>query len=175
MRKTSVSSDEILDIYLQVAQTAIQTRDRGTCQKMLQAAYSNTKHMTQKPSAGKLSTLGDLLLLSNEIRMAEEIYNLAISCLRCADPGHRWLQAKICDGLSEIYALRSEHIKARKACQRTVHILEKTPSIDPELLASRMRKLAWIHMQDGTEQKAIDLVERANQVTERGLSKKSSS
>ena len=160
MRKAGVSSDDILDIYLQVAQSAMQSNDLSTCQKMLQAAYSSIRLLSQKPSAGKLSSLGDLLLLTNEIRMAEEIYNLAISCLRCADPGHRWLQAKICDGLSEIYALRSEHIKARKACQRTVRILEDTPSVDPELLASRMKKLAWIHLQDGSDQKAMDLLER---------------
>ncbi len=164
MNKADVSSDEILDIYIQVAQSAAQSKDSATCQKMLQAACSTIHGLTQKPSARCLASLGDLLLSNNEMRMAEEVYNLAIGSLRCSEAGHRWVQAKICDGLSEIYALRSEHIKARKACQRTVRILEETPSTNPELLASRMKKLARLHLKDGNERKAVDLVERASRL-----------
>lgn len=161
MQKACVSSDEILNIYVQVARTAFESNNESICRKMLGAAHTDAKLTSQKMSANILAELAELLLLTKEIRMAEEIYTLAIGSFKRSEPRFRWLAARVFDGLSEIYSLRSEHAKAIRTCQSTVSILEKTPAVDTDLLVSRLKKLARIHVLHGNDQKASELFERA--------------
>ncbi len=150
--------DQSIEIYLQVAKTASAANDSVMTLKMLNAAYEQISYACRKPGAKTLTNLAEMLLIHCKKTEAEEVYLLALKICKQSAHNDDWLLARICDGLTEIYASQSHFEKARKKCQQAIKILSAIPEVDPVLLSSRVRKLAWLNLNQGNAGKAIELL-----------------
>lgn len=161
MLKSSISIDDLLDIYLQVAGCAVNSGEYSLAANMLDAAYFAVVNALQEPSSNMLVRLADLHLLIKERNKAEQIYNRAVIICRRSKQQNDWLVATIYDGLTEVYSARSEFLKAKKYCRRGLHLLQRMPGVSPILIAAKMRKLALLNLRIGSLSEAVHIYQRA--------------
>ncbi len=154
-------TDQTIEIYLQIARAATSSSDPVLSIKMLNAAYDQIKNTYQKPEPKTLANLAEMLLLNKSKTRAEEIYSLALRACKQSRIKDNWLQARICDGLTEIYARQWQFEKAEKNCRQAIKNLSAIEEIDPALLSSRLRKLALLNLQRGKGDKARELFQQA--------------
>ena len=154
--------EQSVEIYLQVARTAAETGNESLASSMCLAAYRRFKASPKLFSAKLLANLADRLLLSRQIDEAEEAYNQALDDLRRNGQKNLWLMARIFDGLTAIHVSKGETGKALRTCQSTVSNLRKMQNINKSLMASRIKKLAWLSAESGETLMAAHLCREAN-------------
>jgi|694.fasta_scaffold131707_1 hypothetical protein len=152
-----IIAERTIAIYLEVAESAQSTADSSLAASMLTAAYEQINETRQSIDPKTLTKLGELLVLQNTTKKSEEIFNMA---LQSAKHGQKddWLQARILDGLTEVYMRLFQLENARKRCEQAIRIITKLPNIDPSFITSRKRKLALINLLQGEHHRAQNIL-----------------
>jgi hypothetical protein len=150
-------AERTIKIYLDVAETATSIQNEILAKTMLMAAYEHLSETSQTIGIKVQVRIAELLVVQNMTRQAEAVFiqSLAEMKRQCADS---WLQARVYDGLSEIYMRQSQLKLARKRCEQAIRIISKVPQLDLDILSSRRRKLALIRLLQGEPMVAFTLL-----------------
>lgn len=145
MKTNDRVAERTIDIYLQIAETARLSGESNLVDCMLLAAYEEIAKSDFAVAIKAQTRLAELLTIQNHLTKAEEIFTLALKNAT-KNSADIWLQARIHDGLAEVYIRLSDLHRARRKCQQAIRIIGKITGCDPSLLLSRKRKLALINM-----------------------------
>lgn len=145
MKTNDRLAERTIDIYLQIAETARLSGESNMVDCMLLAAYEEIAKSDFAVAIKAQTRLAELLTIQNHLTKAEEIFTLALKNAT-KNSADIWLQARIHDGLAEVYIRLSDLHRARRKCQQAIRIISKITGCDPSLLLSRKRKLALINM-----------------------------